>query len=67
MKKNVGTLDRIIRIGIGVILLSLAFSGNKWGFIGLLPLLTGLIGWCPPYQLFGFSTARTACEKGSCS
>lgn len=66
MKKNVGTLDRLMRIGIGAILLSLAVAGNKWGFVGVLPLVTGLVGWCPPYQLFGFSTVRSSCEKGGC-
>jgi hypothetical protein len=58
MKKNVGGADRAIRIIAGLVLLSLVFVGPKtlWGLVGLVPLLTGLIGWCPPYSLFGIST-----------
>ncbi len=55
MKKNVGTIDRTIRIIIGLVIISLIFWGPKsaWGLIGILPLMTGLVGWCPPYTLFG--------------
>lgn len=58
MKKNVGTIDRSIRIITGLIFLWLAAAGSIWGLIGLLPLLTGIIGWCPPYQLLGVSTTE---------
>ena len=61
MKKNVGGIDRIIRIAAGLAILSLVFIGpeTKWGYLGLIPLATGLIGWCPPYQLFGISTCKS--------
>jgi len=58
MKKNIGSIDRTIRIVAGIAILSLVFVGPKsmWGLLGLLPLITGLIGWCPPYHLLGIST-----------
>lgn len=60
MKKNVGSVDRVIRIGAGIGLLSwTVFGGGPlWGYIGIVPLLTGAIGWCPPYALLGLSTCR---------
>ncbi len=59
-RKNEGTIDRIARILIGVILLSLVWVGPQtpWGFIGLLPLITGIIGWCPCYTVLKISTCR---------
>jgi hypothetical protein len=64
MKKNVGNMDRIIRIVAGLAILSLAFIGpeSKWGYVGLLPLVTGLVGWCPPYTLLGISTTCKSCK-----
>ncbi|MDP2366959.1 DUF2892 domain-containing protein [Rhodoferax sp.] len=58
MKLNVGGVDRIARIVIGLVLLGLAASGTVgwWGWLGIVPLATGAIGWCPPYAIFGFST-----------
>ncbi|MBY6068721.1 DUF2892 domain-containing protein [Leisingera aquaemixtae] len=58
MPRNEGTLDRALRIILGLILLSLVFTGPQtlWGLIGLVPLLTGLIGYCPLYQILGLST-----------
>ncbi|NBX20813.1 MAG: DUF2892 domain-containing protein [Betaproteobacteria bacterium] len=58
MKANVGGLDRIIRIGAGAVLVALAATGTVgwWGWLGAVPLATGLMGWCPPYAMFGFST-----------
>lgn len=60
MKSNVGGIDRILRIVIGAVLVALAATGQVgvWGWIGLLPLATGLIGWCPPYSLLGINTCR---------
>lgn len=60
MKKNIHDIERIIRIVLGIAVLSLVFIGPKtlWGLIGILPILTGLIGWCPPYHLIGFSTCK---------
>jgi hypothetical protein len=61
MKKNVGGIDRILRIAIGLVLIALAATGTVgvWGYIGLVPLATGLIGWCPPYAIFGWNTCST--------
>jgi len=58
VKTNVGSVDRIIRITLGIVLIALAATGTVgwWGWIGLLPLVTGAIGWCPPYALLGFNT-----------
>ena len=60
MKSNVGGMDRILRIVIGAVLVLLAVTGqvSAWGWIGLLPLATGLSGWCPPYSLLGISTCK---------
>lgn len=58
MKKNVGGIDRILRITTGVALIALAATETvgPWGYIGVLPLLTGSLGWCPPYSIFGINT-----------
>ncbi len=55
---NEGNVDRIVRVIIGATLLALVFVGPKtpWGWIGIVPLITGLIGWCPAYRLFGLNT-----------
>lgn len=61
MKKNIGKYERILRVVVGLGLASLAFLGpqNLWFLVGLVPLGTGLIGWCPPYQLLGISTCKS--------
>lgn len=61
MKANVGGIDRMARIGGGVALIALAATGTvgAWGWIGLVPLATGLIGWCPAYLPFGLSSCKT--------
>ena len=61
MPKNVGTVDRSVRIVVGLGVLSLAFLGphTPWGYLGLVPLATGLIGWCPAYLPFGIKTCKT--------
>ena len=60
MKQNIHNIERIIRVLLGIIILSLVFIGPKswWGLIGILPILTGLSGWCPPYQLLRISTCK---------
>jgi hypothetical protein len=60
MKKNIGTVDRVIRVIIGLFVLSLIFWGPKsyWGLLGLIPLMTAVIGWCMPYSLLGISTCK---------
>lgn len=56
--KNEGAIDRGLRIVAGGILISLVFVGPQtiWGWTGVVPLLTGLIGWCPAYSIFGINT-----------
>jgi hypothetical protein len=60
MSSNMGSFDRYARIALGVVLLGLVFMGQKtlWGLIGLLPLLTGLAGFCPGYRAAGVHTCR---------
>jgi len=58
MKHNVGGIDRVLRIVVGLVLIGLAATGTVgwWGWLGVVPLATGALGWCPPYALFGFNT-----------
>ena len=65
MKTNIHPLEREIRMIVGAILILLAFVGPKspWFFLGIIPLLTGLIGWCPPYALLGINTCKTKPKK----
>ena len=59
MKKNVGTIDMIVRIVLGVIILLVGLYFNTWwGLIGVLPIVTALVGWCPAYLPFNFSTFK---------
>ncbi|WP_417819843.1 DUF2892 domain-containing protein [Terasakiella sp.] len=63
MNKNVGSIDRIVRIIAGIALLAFALVGpetgyNYLGFIGIIPLATALLGWCPAYTLFGIKTCK---------
>jgi hypothetical protein len=60
LSRNVGTIDRALRAIVGIILIALVFVGPKtaWGWLGLIPLGTAIIGYCPPYSLFGFNTAK---------
>ncbi|MEZ4460533.1 MAG: DUF2892 domain-containing protein [bacterium] len=65
MKRNEGTADRAIRVVLGLVLLSLVFVGPKtlFGLIGIVPLLTGIVGMCPLYSLLGIKTCGDNCEK----
>jgi O-antigen ligase len=58
MKTNVGGIDRILRIAFGALLIVLALAGTigAWGWLGLIPLATGIFRTCPLYQLIGFSS-----------
>lgn len=60
MKSNVGGTDRILRVIVGLILIGLSLAGviGVWGWIGIIPLVTGLAGFCPAYLPFHFSTCR---------
>lgn len=66
MTSNVGGIDRILRIVVGLVLISLVFVGPQtpWGWIGVVPLLTGLIGWCPAYVPFGISSCPRRQDAG---
>ena len=61
MNTNVGGIDRVARITIGLVLVGLAAIGTlgPWAWLGVLPLATGLVGWCPPYAMLGWSTCST--------
>ncbi|MGE3388307.1 MAG: DUF2892 domain-containing protein [Bdellovibrionales bacterium] len=65
MKVNEGQLDRILRVVFGLAILSLAFVGPQTvlGYLGLVPLVTGLVGFCPLYTLLGFSTCPMTASK----
>ncbi len=65
MKLNENTLDRVLRIIAGLVLIALVFFGPQtfWGWIGLIPLLTGLIGWCPLYAILGLNTCPLKKEQ----
>ena len=62
MTKNIGTIDRAIRAILGIVLIAFVFVGPQtpWGWLGLVPLGTALIGWCPPYAIFGINTCGTS-------
>ena len=63
MKKNVGGIDRILRIAIGIGILAAGYSAHAWwGFIGLIPLATGLSSRCPAYLPLGLSTCCSKCN-----
>ena len=58
MTVNMGTIDRGVRAVLGVVLILLVFMGPQtpWGWIGIIPLATALVGWCPLYSLIGMNT-----------
>lgn len=60
MTKNMGSIDRILRVVVGIALIALAATGTVgwWGYIGVVPLLTAVIGWCPAYVPFGIKTCK---------
>ena len=60
MEQNIGLIDRSVRIGVGLLLIVLAFIGTigAWGFLGVIPLVTGIASVCPIYSLFGIQTCR---------
>ncbi len=58
MKPNEGTIDRALRAIVGLVLIALATTNTigSWGWIGVMPLVTGALGFCPAYKIFGMST-----------
>ncbi len=58
MKMNEGTIDRALRVLVGLVLITLAATNTVgvWGWIGVMPLVTGAVGFCPAYKIFGLST-----------
>ncbi len=69
MKVNEATWDRVLRVIVGLFLLSLLFwvedNSKYWGLLGFLPLITGLVGYCPAYSLFKISTRKEVKSSGS--
>jgi hypothetical protein len=65
MTRNVGKIDRIVRIIVGLGLISLVFLGPQtaWGWIGLMPLMTAVVGRCPPYALLGVNTCGSKAPR----
>jgi hypothetical protein len=61
LTRNESSIDRGLRVVVGLVLLSLVVVGphTLWGLIGIVPLLTGLVGFCPLYRLLGISTCST--------
>ena len=61
MKSNVGGIDRILRLVVGLALVALAATGTigVWGYVGIVPIATAALGWCPAYLPFGISTCKT--------
>jgi len=62
MQKNIGAMDRGLRVVVGLALIALAVTGTigVWGWIGVVPLATAAIGWCPAYRLLGIRTCPVA-------
>lgn len=60
MQTNVGGIDKVLRVIVGIVLIALAATGNigAWGWIGIVPLATGLMNFCPLYTLLGIKTCK---------
>lgn len=65
MEKNIGSLDKVIRIIVGLILIALVFVGPQtvWGWIGVPVILIALFGWCPLYKVLGVNTCSKCSES----
>ncbi len=64
MNTNIGKYERIIRIVAGLAIIAWGvYAKNWWGAVGAVPLLTGLIGWCPPYAILGINTCSVKKDK----
>lgn len=60
MTKNIGGTERVLRVVAGLVLVALAATGQlgAWAWLDLVPVATGLVGWCPPYSLLGINTCK---------
>jgi hypothetical protein len=65
MQQNIHNYERIVRGVVGLGLISLAFWGPQsyWFLVGVVPLTTAILGWCPPYQMLGINTCRLGSKK----
>lgn len=65
--QNVGSADKIARLVVGALLIILALMGQIgwWGWIGVVPIATALMGWCPAYTIFGIKTCPTSNSSSS--
>jgi hypothetical protein len=64
MKKNVGGIDKVARLILGLVIIALGILYQSWwGLVGIIPLFTSTIGWCPTYLPFGISTCKTKPES----
>ncbi len=61
MPKNIGSIDRTLRVIVGTALVATTLMGllPAWGWIGVVPLATGLLSWCPAYTIFGVNTCKS--------
>jgi hypothetical protein len=66
MDKNVGTIDRVLRVVVGIALIAMVFAGPQtpWGWIGIIPLATAAMSWCPLYTLLGIQTCAARAAPG---
>jgi hypothetical protein len=63
MNSNVGSIDRAVRLIAGIVVIALGiYFQSWWGAIGLIPLATAFMRWCPAYSLFGISSCGSACS-----
>ncbi|QLY25444.1 DUF2892 domain-containing protein [Bdellovibrio sp. KM01] len=65
LSTNIGNKERVVRIFVGLAIASLAFWGpaNMWFLLGLIPVMTGVVGWCPPYQLLHINTKSKSAHQ----
>lgn len=61
MNRNVGSTDKVVRIVLGIAIIGTGvYFQSWWGAIGAVPILTALIGWCPPYAILGINTRKAS-------